>query len=66
MSKLCAGGGELVDHSNVAPPHGLLPPTSPERMLTTQLIMKSSTDRAIVNAPMVEMRLYTSHPCPEA
>ena len=57
VSKLFAGGGEVVYHSSVLPCHGSLPARLPFRSEWMTLIPVTSTPSARMNAPIVEIRL---------
>lgn len=59
-----SGGGDGIDHSNVAASHGLSPAISPPFFDLKKLYRKSSSDGAIRNAPMDEIMLNVSHPWP--
>src|SRR2546422_5718137 len=61
-SKLCGGGGEVVNHSSVLASHGSGPARRPRRTLQTAFPTVISTPRASTNEPIVEARLY---PCRE-
>src|SRR5437763_9604420 len=57
-SKLCLGGGDVVNHSSVFARHGSGPAGRPLRMLTIALYTVISTPSARMNEPIVEARLY--------
>src|SRR5205807_1024186 len=56
VSKLYAGGGELVAHSSVLPCQGSAGARRPPRTLMAKLTTKIKTAIAITNAPMVAIR----------
>ncbi len=62
--KLCGMGGVIVFHSSESASHGFSPAGAPDCMLRIRLIKNISTLAAIMNAPMVEIRLYGSQPMP--
>src|ERR671910_412598 len=53
LSKLCAGGGEVVYHSRVLPSHGSSGSRSLRRTVMTTLARNGAVDRAMIRAPMV-------------
>src|SRR5215216_1557387 len=53
LSKLCAGGGEVVYHSRVLPSHGSSGSRSLRRRVMTTLARNGAVDRAISRAPAV-------------
>src|SRR5205085_10946031 len=61
-SKLCSGGGDAVIHSIVRASHGSLPAISPCLRACHALYMKSATDAAITNEPMVDTMFQKSQP----
>ena len=63
-SKLFSGGGEGVNHSSVFAFHGSGPAIGPFLIERTRLMTVSSTPRASMNAPIVEIRLYVHQPEP--
>ena len=56
-SKLFSGGGEGVNHSSVLAFHGSGPAIGPFLTERTTLMTVSSTPRARMNEPIVEIRL---------
>src|SRR5207247_10089692 len=61
LSKLYAGGGELVYHSSVSATQGSWPARRPTRVVRTTLIRKKSVPKAITKAPIVETRFHAVH-----
>ncbi len=56
-SKLCAGGGEVVNHSSVFARHGSWPTRRPLRTLKIALPTVTITPAARMKDPIVEARL---------
>src|ERR1043165_4610192 len=63
-AKLYSGGGDEVIHSSVRPSHGSSSQYSSLRNVAMTLTRNTSTDRAMMNAPIVDMRLSVSQPMP--
>ncbi len=61
-SKLCSGGGDVVAHSSVWPPHGSSPAGSPCRNECDRFQMNASTPTARMYDPIVEIRFSVPHP----
>src|SRR6266545_8026903 len=53
LSKLCAGGGELVYHSSELPSHGSSGSRSRRRTVNTTLARNGAVDSAMIRAPTV-------------
>src|SRR3954447_23623719 len=60
--KCSRGGGELVAHSGVCPPHGSGPAGSARSQDTATLRQKTSSDSPMTNAPTVAITLSVVHP----
>jgi hypothetical protein len=63
-AKLYTGVGDGIDHSRVRPSHGSAPAISPFVRVRHTFHKKTSTDRAMMNDPMVASRFQNSKPRP--
>src|SRR4026208_882753 len=60
--KFQGGGGEEMDHSSVRPSPGSAPAGPAERVVLTTFTRKTTKDRAMRNAPIVEARFQKVQP----
>src|SRR5579862_629883 len=63
-AKLYSGGGDDVSHSSVRASHGSSPQSSPRWRVKMTLTRNTSTDVAMMKAPIVAMRLSVPQPMP--